>query len=96
MEERLESIVTQIGQHMQEHRKAVNEDVLRLISDHMVDSQEHFAREKADFLSAIQENMTILDSMLKQYALRHQALGSNTNTNPQGERITSQGSTSTA
>jgi len=50
---------------MQEHRKAVNDDVLRLINDHMVDSQEHFAREKADFLSAIQENMLILDSMLK-------------------------------
>lgn len=53
MDERLESIVTQIGQHMQEHRKAVNDDVLRLINDHMVDNQEHFAREKADFLSAI-------------------------------------------
>ncbi len=36
----------------------------------MTDAQGHFEREKADFLQAIQENMLILDAMLKQYALK--------------------------
>ena len=91
MEERFEQIFTQLGQHMQEHRKVVNEDVLRLINDHMSDSRSYFDREKADFLQAIQENMLILDAMLKQYAYKSSQQATNN-----GERITSQGSTSTA
>ena len=65
MEERFEQIFTQLSEHMQEHRKMVNDDVLRLINDHLDETKGHFEREKAEFLTAIQENMLILDAMLK-------------------------------
>jgi hypothetical protein len=34
--------------------------------------KDHFEMEKAEFLQAIQENMQILDTMLKQYAIKSQ------------------------
>ena len=36
------------------------------------EAREHFEQEKAEFLSAIQENMQVLDGMLKQYAVKSQ------------------------
>ena len=33
--------------------------------------EQHFEQEKNEFLSAIQENMQILDAMLKQYAVKN-------------------------
>ena len=53
---------------MQEARRALQTEL-----DNQADreiAKEHFEVEKAEFLQAIQENMQVLDGMLKQYTIK--------------------------
>ena len=73
----LESVVEQAMLELAQAREAIQVEVdarelamLREVKDEA--AREHFEQERAEFLSAIQENMQVLDSMLKQYAVKQQ------------------------
>jgi hypothetical protein len=55
---------------MDQVRIDLTDNLQAQITEQQAKERDHFESEKAEFLQAIQENMQILDAMLKQYAVK--------------------------